>query len=347
MLLLVGVVGSTVVYRHFQGTDTEALVMQNRVVVNLSDADKKLIDVRDSTSKWLLGLAVALLPGLVVSKKTDGETKVQTKLLPLLAGAMLITSLYGFFLAQDSLAFVLSRGPQYHLYGWVSNFPILLQFWSVLAALVVLMIHWLRTDGKVTFLTLVLLAATLHPSTDAEANVVNPQAAKPCVNAWMVDRQVLLNAEQAARAASVLAGIAKRSDVSPASTCDFVSAQLDQVRWAAFRESRSSTTAAVDAVLKEMESDLRNTGMSPGELLEKLLAFGTIWRSPSGLIRLEGAPTGAIVLIDYRAVGLTNLDLRIKPGSYLVEVLVDGAVIFRKPGVTVEDGKQWKATFSK
>lgn len=148
LLLLVGILGSSLVYGHFQGKETEALVMQNRVMVNLSDADKKLIDVRDSTSKWLLGLAFALLPGLVVSKEADGVVKVQTKLLPLLAGAMLITSLYGFFLSQDSIAFVLSRGPQYHLYGWVSNFPILLQFWTLISALTLLMIHWLRHEGR-------------------------------------------------------------------------------------------------------------------------------------------------------------------------------------------------------
>lgn len=197
------------------------------------------------------------------------------------------------------------------------------------------------------FQVLVLVVAIVYASADAMAAAVTPQTAKQCVIAWMSDRHVQLSAEQVTRAGNVLADIAKRSDVLPANTCEYVSAQLDQVRWLAYKASNNSTPAAVDAVLKEIESDLKSIGLNPGELLEKLLVFGTMWHSPSGLIRIKGTPTGATVLINGRSLGLTNLDLRIKPGTYLVEVLVDGEVVFRKPGVTVEDGKQWTVNFLK
>lgn len=342
---LVGVLGSNAIYTHFQGAESEASVLQNRAKIELTDADKKLIEARDSTSKWLLGLAFGLLPGLVVSRSADGESEVQEKLLPLLAGAMLITSVYGFFLAQDSVVFVLSRGPQYHLYGWLSNFPILVQFWPLLAALVLLMIHWLRPAGKLTFPTLALGLALIFPAPDASAAAVRAETALPCVRSWSTDRQMRLSAEQLARASGVMVGVANRSDVVPQNACEFVSAQLDQVRWFAFQQTKSDQPPAFDALLKVMESDLKNTGLSPGEALERLLGFGAIWRSQSGLMRIEGKPAGATVFIDSRPVGLTNLDIRIRPGKYLVEVVVDGAPVLRKVDVLIEDGKLWKTTF--
>lgn len=347
LIVLFGVLGSTAVYRHFQSDPNQALVIQNLAKVELSQADQKLIEIRDSTSKWLLGLSFALLPGLVVAPKSNGQMTVQSKLLPLLAGAMLIISLYGFFLAQDSVAFVLSRGPHYHLYGWVSNFPLLLQFWSLLAALILLMVHWLKSERSIVFPTLMVVAAVVIPSTDAEATPIVADVVTPCVMAWTVDRQVPLDAGQVARASKLIVNIARRGELAPVIPCEFAYAHLDQIRWAAFQTSNVSTAAAVNEMVQKLDMDLKRKGSPPGEFLERLLTLGSFYRNPSGLIRVEGTPAGATVLIDGKALGLTNLDLRLTPGSYLVEVLVDGAVVFRKSDVTIEDGKLWKATFAR
>ena len=346
VLLLVSVLGSTMVYRHFQGEETEALSLQDKAKIELSEADKKLIDVRDSTSKWLLGLAFALLPGLIVKKTDAGESELEDKVLPMLAGALLITSLYGFFLAQDSVAFVLTKGPQYHLYGWVSKFPILLQFWSLLLALTLLMFHWFRLSGNVTFPKLLVVAAVLLPFPHAEAASLSAEVVLPCVKAWAGDRAVELDSDTVELAGNVVVALARRGDVSPPDVCEFVAAQLDQVRWIASTLPTVQVTT-VPMALHGMESELKSTGISPGFLVERLLKFGEFWHSPSGLLRLEGTPTGATVMVNSRPVGLTNLDLRMAPGKYLIEVVADGGIIFKKADVIIEDGKLWTAKFGK
>ena len=346
-LILTGVLGTTYVYRHFQASESEASVLENRATIVLSDADKKLIEVRDSTSKWLLGLAMALLPGLVVKKSAEGETTVQDELLPLLAGATLVISLYSFFLAQDSVAFVLSRGPQYHLYGWVSNFPILLQFWSLLIALVMLMSHWLKPRTKVMFPTLAIFLAMLAPSDDVYAVSFSTNSAKPCVVAWAKSREVTFSDDEVGLAARVTASLARRSNVSPIDVCEFVRVQLDQVRFSASQASARSKQPSIVDALRDTNDDLKNTAISSGTALERLLSLGALWRTPSGLLHLEGTPKGATVIINSRPVGFTNLDLRLAPGKYFVEVVADGEVIFRKADVLIEDGKLWKSTFVK
>jgi hypothetical protein len=341
----IGILCSTLIYRDLQTDDSGALVLQNRARIELSDADKKLIEVRDSTSKWLLGLAVGLLPGLVVKKSSTDEPTVQDKVLPLLAGALLLVSLYGFFLAQDSVAFVLSRGPQYHLYGWLSTFPILLQFWSLLAALVVLMAHWIRPSEKVSFPTLAVLLAFAANPHEAQAASVTPSSTKPCVQAWAASREVDLSDQEVGLASSVVARIAHRADVSPSSVCDFASVHLDQLRFEASKTAASLTPLSVADALREADKDLRSTAISPGTLLERVLSVSELWHKPSGLMRIEGKPGGATVLLNSRVVGLTNLDLRLVPGKYLVEVLSGGAVVMRKADVVIEDGKLWAASF--
>lgn len=340
-----GILCSTLVYLNLQTDASGALVLQNRAKIELDDADKKLIEVRDSTSKWLLGLAVGLLPGLVVKKSSADEPTVQDKVLPLLASALLLVSLYGFFLAQDSVAFVLSRGPQYHLYGWLSRFPILLQFWTLLAALVVLMAHWIRPSEKVSFPTLAILLAFVASPDDAHAASVTPGLTKSCVQVWATSREVDLSSEEVGLASSVMARIARRADVSPSSVCDFTSAHLDQVRFEASRTATSATPFSVADALREADKDLRSTAISPGTMLERVLSISELWRKPSGLMRIEGKPSGATVLLNSRGVGLTNLDLRLVPGKYLVEVLSGGTVVMRKADVLIEDGKLWTASF--
>jgi len=345
VLSMVCFIAASLVYRHLQTDASGAMVLQNRAKIELTDADKKLIEVRDSTSKWLLGLAVTLLPGLVVRKSSDGLPKVQHEVLPLLAGAMVLLSLYGFFLAQDSVAFVLSRGPQYHLYGWLTSFPILLQFWSLLAALTLLMLHWLRPVGKVVFPTLALMAALLlHPEV-ANAATVTPAATKSCVSSWAASREVPLSGDETGLAAGVVVGIARRSDVSPSDLCEFTAAHLDQFRFLASRTATAASPFTVVDAVKEADRDLRSTAISPGAVLERVLSLSELWRKPSGLMRIEGRPNGATVLLNSRAVGLTNLDLRLSPGKYVVEILAEGIVVFRKSDVLIEDGKLWKTTF--
>ncbi|ANN68147.1 PEGA domain-containing protein [Bordetella bronchialis] len=347
-ITLVGLLAASVANQAFQTLPSQAKAGNDRSAVILTDAEKKLIEVRESTSKWLLALAAGLLPGLVISKTSRDELAMQQQLIPMIAGALLVISIYGFFLSQQAIEFVLSRGPQYHLYSGVSRFPILLQFWTLVLALFLLMIHLFhlaRKRGTLPMAALVVLALT---DPKADAAMLAPTVAKPCIEAWASNRELPLDPTELGLALSVVTGIAARTNASPANACEFVSSTLDQARYIAVaRTGGPDARPEFAELLNAIDKDLRATGISPGAILSKLLSIAAVWEAPSGLLRIEGKPNGATVLLNMQEVGFTNLDLRLAPGKYTVEVLVDGAVVFRQTNVSIEEEKVWKATFGR
>ena len=351
VLLTLAVGGATWGYRALQRSELAPRAEHTRSLVHLTDTDKRLIDARDSLSKWLLGLAVALLPGVVLRRTEDGEAYLKEQLLPMLAGALLVTSVYGFFLAQDSIILVLSQGPQYHLYGPFSDFPILVQFWSLVTALSLMLLHWLKPNTGLKFppilgasiLTVGVFVA--HPSA-TEAAEARPEAAlDACVVRWSDSREMGLASTQVSMAAKVMRGVAKRAGVSPV-TCGFVTSQLDQFRWYAFKERSSDVAGQFSELLAIADKDLRSMGMTESEVLEKLLQYSTIWRAPSaGLLVIKGKPSGAQLLLNGVSVGLTDFEIRLAPKTYHVEVLKGGKRVYVNESAKVVEGERCVLTF--
>ncbi|CAM4023053.1 hypothetical protein BOBR111200_21900 [Bordetella bronchialis] len=192
---------------------------------------------------------------------------------------------------------------------------------------------------------LVVLALT---DPKADAAMLAPTVAKPCIEAWASNRELPLDPTELGLALSVVTGIAARTNASPANACEFVSSTLDQARYIAVaRTGGPDARPEFAELLNAIDKDLRATGISPGAILSKLLSIAAVWEAPSGLLRIEGKPNGATVLLNMQEVGFTNLDLRLAPGKYTVEVLVDGAVVFRQTNVSIEEEKVWKATFGR
>ena len=347
LVVALGVVAATAAYRHFQTSLDEVDAAKNRARIELTDTDKKLIEARDSTSKWLLGLAFALLPGLVIKRSADGDATPQRKLLPLFAAASIIVSMYGFFLSQDAVVFVLSRGPQYHLYGRLSEFPIIVQFWSLISAVIALMLHWFRSAPNIQFPTVGLALAVFLSTGDASSAPLPTAELRTCVSGWALSRGVTFTAPQLSSVERVLKKLAVRSKIHSTARCDYYSSQLDHLRWMAYQESSSDSVESINGFVAATDLALSKAGLSPGDAVDKLLALSAIWRGASGLIKIETKAPGALVLLNRRPVGLTTFEVRVAEGTYVIEVLRAGAAVYVNQDVKIVDGQLWQVSVEK
>ncbi|MGU3413939.1 hypothetical protein ACLBW0_09210 [Enterobacteriaceae bacterium C34A] len=334
-VLIVGLISSTLVVRFYQNDLNELRTLQSISSVEITDSDKLLIEERNSTAKWLLGIAIGLLPGILLKKNKDGMINLEDKLLPLLIGAFLILSVYGFFLIQQSLFFILSRGPKYYLYGMYSNFPVYFQFWTVLIALVFLLFYWaiprkVITSACILFLSVILL---FIPQQQAFAKSLND-----CVAEWASDRHQDMSKDDISKATVVLNKLQNRIDKNKTASCEFANVSLDQMRYSVSKSSFPD----IDAALKNTEISLTATAISPASLLEMLI---NPWVGPSGLLRVKGSHIGNTVLVDDIPVGLTNLDIRLSPGKHSLIVSNDGNVIYHDDNVMIKEGESWIANF--
>ena len=349
VLCLIGIASASLAYRYLQTDPLAPLATRDRSRVALDDTDKKLLDARDATSKWLLGLAFSLLPGTLIGKRIPGlqtqdnsdEPVLRQSLLPLVAAAFLVTSLYGFFLSQQSVIFVLTHGPQYHLYGTFSEFPILVQFWTLLGGLVVLLFHLMRPSTRMQFPKLVLLFGVLAAFPPEPAQAATPEAT--CAAQWSESRSVKLSSEQVNTAASVVRAVANRATHERQATCTFANSVLDGIRWSAYKSGGADKD--FDEVLTSTSKELAGAGFSPGGTVDQLLEAARLWVEPSGLLRVTGSPSGATILLNGRTIGLSDLDVRLKPGTYLVEVLRGGSVVYRDASIVITIGQATPVAF--
>jgi hypothetical protein len=328
---------TSLAYRWYQVDPDGSNEGNARVAVTLTPEDHALVEARDSLSKWLLGLSVTLLPGLIVKKTKTGEFSYQQRLLPLLAGGLLVVSLYGFFLAQHSVTFVLAHGPKYLLYSKFSEFPLVVQFWSLLGAAALLISHWAGLARGATAPLIVGVTLLMSLSSTSQAADAPRSAQESCIRAWSQSRRVALDESQVTMAATVVDGIQRRIGAKPnEESCDFTNTQLDQLRFLAM-SSGDDDPEAFWKVLSSVNRDLSSHGAGVGVFLRSLLDSAEVWRSESGLLSIRGSLTGSHVILSGKEVGLTDLDVRISPGTYTVVIVRGGGELFRKSNVEITD----------
>lgn len=337
LLLMLGIVTSTLAVRFYLTDFKQATSLQNISPVVLTDSDKLLIEERNSTAKWLLGLAIGLLPGVLLKKNKEGVVSLEDKFIPLLVGGLQILSIYGFFLTQQSLTFILSHGPKYLLYGMYSMLPVYFQFWTFLFSLILLLFYWAfpRKNNAPICIILFTTVLLITPQNNAYAAA---SSLKECVATWAKDRQQTMSKEDIEKASDVLSTLLHRINENKTDSCEFTNVSLDQIRYSASQSSAPDINLAIETTKKA----LTVTAISPASLLEKLISP---WESPSGLLRINGQQTGATVLVDNITVGLTNLDLRLSPGPHSVIVSYLGNIIFQDDNVMIKQGESWSAKF--
>lgn len=286
-------------------------------------------------SKWLLGLAYGSLAGLLGLRFKDQNQLPLDTTFPMAACALLVLSLYGAFLFQDSIMFALSKGPIYHIYGSLMDFPLQLQFWTLIIALVLLALRLFRPPKKYTVTLSVTLLLMLSSGASGQEEIDSA-----CLANWQKDREVKFTQAGVKTAASVLNRLSQRAGLKNPLACDYIRSLLDELRWDAYVVKQDDSSEAMEAYLGTIEQELKKPGLSMGEVVTKLVSISQVWRGASGLLIVESQTKGIPVLLDGAEAGMTTWERRLAPGTHSVEVIRGGKTVYSNRNVRIEDGKE-------
>jgi len=214
------------------------------------------------------------------------------------------------------------------------DFPLQLQFWTLVAALISLA-FWLFRPPKKYIVTLsIFLALGLSDRAHGQA-----PAATACLSTWENDREMKLTQGGKTIATAVLDGLARRAGLQSVS-CDYTMSLLDELRWDAYVVKQNDSSEAMESYLGTIDQELRKPGLSTGEVITKLVTISQVWRGASGLLIVESQAKGMPILLDGRVAGLTTWQRRLSPGIYSIAVLRGGRTVFSDRNVRIEDGKE-------
>lgn len=298
--------------------------------ISLSNSQDKLLAQRNDLSKWLLGLAFATLVGLMgLQMKQESHYRPADSFLSMTAAGLLITSIFGAFLFQEDAVEALEKDIQL-IYGAYLEAPLQIQFYTLLAALVLLAIWVLRPAKSITLLGLLLLLAL--PGTAQQST---------CIEKWAVDRKIELPADARQPLESLIGTIRSKSEatVSADDECTYVASVADQLRGLA-REENPNSDAALAQLLKNLETQANAANALPGDWISRLVEGSKIWRPvPHARLEIRSSPEGLQIRLKGEPAGWTNWVNRVRPGEYSLELLRYNRVVYSEH-LILADGSQ-------
>lgn len=344
VLLLGGLLASTWVARRAQRLSMSPKADATRGVSGeLCSTQKAYLDAQRASSELLFKLAfgaLGALLGLRLSEKTG--TKVAGHG-PFAAAALLLVSIYSAFLLQTGISFSV-EGPPEAVFGPVLTHPILLQFWSLFGAVLILALALFRPT-RAAKVAAALCLGLLMPASAQEA-----KPPEDCIQRWSESRGLSPSAETVADMNLLVERVASRRELSLENVdrCELSDTVFDAVRFSAITDSGGNTPAETNAALTQLFRDTvkaaENPTFSPGQLLEDLLSVAQIWKEPSGIVDVDGrGKTLFISIIDPKRPtertwkGYTRWLIRLPPGSYELTASEGGRRVDRRR-VEVKDG---------
>jgi hypothetical protein len=327
-LALVLIVGFTLVTTFYWSLQTQA--PKHRAEEQLTDRHKELIRDEGDLCKWLFGLASGALAGLLGMVLKEPARRDLLDIVPMTAYGLLLLSLYGAFLYYTATAQILRFGPLDYFFADQYWFPILIQFWSLIAALVLLAI-WMVRRKTPSILATILLLGVILPSGHAQAD-----SQRDCAAAWFKDR--LAAANDGRLAESVLGRLQSRSGNHKIRSCTEVSSVLDTLRFAASKAGKADSASDFTEYLSAMEEELTNSGLGFSTVVDYVIKGMAIWDAPFGVLEVKALKGRCIILLNGDEVGFTNWIGRLKPGNYRLRIVRQGTVLFSSDKVRIEAG---------
>jgi hypothetical protein len=310
-ILVVGVIATTIAYRYSQVEPPNEPANEEMTL-----RYEQLASAQGEMSKWLLGIASGALAGLVGLRLKDPQNDALVGKAPMAAYAFLIISLYGAFLSYDATVNILRLGPLTYLYGDQFKFPVLVQFWSLIVALVLLGMWLFRPRTRGVMLLLFLTAVSV-PRTNAQE-----LHTKQCVQDWYKDR-LKATQEPAAVALDVLNKIERQPGAKAAKTCVDLKSILDRLRFAAIESGNADTQPGFDAYLKALGDELSNPDLSMSEVVHSIIQLMSPWDQQLAVLSIRGSNGTYQILINAKQVGVTPWTRRMSPGTYSIRVVRD------------------------
>jgi hypothetical protein len=315
-VLIVGSVLITSFYSHSQVTAPNEPLAEEP-----GDRQKQLMSAEGEMSKWLLGLASAALAGLIgLRLKNPGDDGLM-EIVPMSAYAFLVLSLYGGFLSYEATLDILRRGPLRYLYGDQFRFPVLVQFWSLVIALILLAVWLFGRKPKA-----VALAAVLAVFFAGTANAQEIDRQK-CVESWYQDRLHVSNSS-GDLALGVLQKIEKEPNAKPIRTCLDVDLVLDRLRFAAVNSGKKDTEPEFASYLKTLADELSHPELSMSDVVHSIIDLMSPWDRPVGVLSVRSSKGTFQILLNAAEVGLTNWSARLVPGTYRIRIVKDLKVVY-------------------
>jgi hypothetical protein len=329
-LLLVLIAGFTLVtafYRSLQIREPKP-----RAEEMLTDRHKELVRAQGDLSKWLLGLASATLAALVGAVFKEPQRKDLLDILPMTAYSLLLLSFYGAFLYYEATAQILRLGPLDYFFADQYQFPILIQFWSLISALALLAVWMLRRRAPPILASCILLLLIFPP---AHAQSVSR---RKCAATWFKDR--LAAEDDGHLAESVLGRLQSRSGNRKIETCTEVSSILDALRFAAINAHNEDSSSGFAGYLAAIEKELNNPGLGFSAVVDSVITLMTPWDRPLGTLEVKAAKGRCHILLNGGEVGFTNWIRRLEPGDYRLRIVRenDMKVLFSSDRIRIEAG---------
>jgi len=329
--MLSGILLSTLLFRLAQTTSFQPPGMSARPYTGtMTDAQKLYIGARSATSELLFKIAFATLAALIGLQMSNAQSRFSQRGIFAAAG-LLFTSLYAAFLFQVGVSRSMEASLD-EMFGAVLGYPIMLQFWFLFAALVLIAASLFR--GPRHHAAVIAFAALLG----AVPLQAETTASRQCVSGWAKSHDIELSPAATADAARVVEILAAKQKlkVTAGNRCAVVTTMLDAVRYTALRDGKPETGTAAGDALAKMLRDARKTAeapnFSPGELLRQLLSIAQIWTVDSGVFDIDAKETLFVTVISRsdpkrpQWLGYTRWLLRLPPGSYNIR-LADGTRI--------------------
>jgi hypothetical protein len=305
----------TIVFRYAYRTD---LPRDAGSVKELTEPQKKLIDMETAYSTWLQTLAIGTLAALLGLRLKDWSDNRLLHTAPMLACALLADSVYSAHLVQISIIFTLGRGPVTLLYGDRMSVPLEVQFWTLLAGFGVLAVWLFRPKTAAPGILLLLICG--HAAAAPPKNEWNS-----CIENWHQARSLTAPASLKDEAAivSVLAKAVKHP-VPKSTQCTLAFQAMDELRYRSFAAGGTGTGADVASLAAGLAPSLRTPNLSTTDALQLLVKLFQPWNPSSGLLELTSKKRGRKISIDGRVAGYQSYTARLPTGWHRFEVIDSG-----------------------
>jgi hypothetical protein len=321
-IIFLGVILITIAYRQSEWDSPQEPASEE-----VTERFKQLISAQSEMSKWLLGLASGALAGLIGLRLKDPSNEHLSEKVPMAAYAFLVLSLYGAFLSYQATLHVLRLGPLTYAYADQFKLPVLVQFWSLIFAAVLLGI-WLFGPKKAPAIVLFLIAACV-PGAKAQAFDANS-----CVLGWYKDRLHEPNASTKS-AMDVMHRIQKKPEARPFKSCGDLESVLDQLRFSAVQSGKQDTPVSFNSYLAGLQDELDHPGLSTSGIVHSIIELMSPWDEPLAVLSVRASDGTYQILLNATEVGLTNWTRRVKPGTYRVRVVRNFKVAYSSDSVTL------------
>lgn len=303
----------------------------------LTDRHKQLIATVSDMSKWLIGLASGTLIGLVglrLGINKNDNSWIET--VPLIAYAFLLLSLYGGFLSYQATANILRIGPLDNLYGDQYRFPILVQFWALVIALI--LIAGRLFGGKKSAI-LQIIAIMVMTCAAAHGEQRKGFAEKECAQGWFKER-FNVDVQDVSGVLDLIHKVEKRSKLRGPSSCIDENAVLDEVRFSSFHTGAQDTEQEFDKYVTSLNMELSNPDASTSSVIHSVIDLLSPWDNGSlEVLNIKASRGPCTILLNGTEIGLTNWIRRIRPGTYTLTVVRNYRTVYTSNDLQLVAGK--------